>query len=64
MAPGNLDLAANDIDTGHLFGNRVLYLDTWIDLDKIDVFLLINQEFHRTCIAVTHMPGYCQCVFE
>ena len=64
VAPRDLYLAANDINTGHLLGNRVLHLDTWIDLDKIDVFLFIDQELYRTGIAVTHMPGDGQCIVE
>ena len=53
--PGNLYLAANDINTGYLFSDSVFHLDTGVDLDKIDVLFFINEKLDRTGIAVVHM---------
>ena len=64
MTSRNLNLTANNINTRHLFSNCVLYLDAWIDFDKINVFLLINQEFNRARIAIAHMACNGQGIFK
>src|SRR5699024_2224364 len=57
MALGNQNLCTYNVNAGHLFRNGMLYLDTGVDLDEIDVLISINQKFYRTCIIIVYMIG-------
>jgi len=54
----NLDLSSNDIDTGNLFSDGVLDLDSGVDFDKVVSALLINEELGRTGVSV--FDGSCE----
>lgn len=55
---GDLDLGGDNVDTGDLFSDRVLDLDTRVDLDKVVTTHLVNEELGRTCVAV--VDGLCE----
>lgn len=61
---GNLDLGSNDIDTGDLFGDGVLDLDTGVDFDKVVSALLVDKEFGRTGVSVFDGGGELESVVE
>jgi len=57
-ALGDSDLGANDVDPGHLLGNRVFDLDPRIDLDEIELVCVhIHQEFDGAGTTIIRMPG-------
>lgn len=56
----DLDLRSDNVDTGDLFGNGVLDLDSRVDLDKVVAVLLVDQELGGTGIAVAD----CVCELE
>lgn len=51
----DLDLGLNDVDARHHFGNRVFYLNTGIDLDKVVVAGAVHEKFHGTGGAVAQI---------
>ncbi|KAI6766709.1 hypothetical protein HG531_011931 [Fusarium graminearum] len=53
----NLNLGGNDIDSGNLLSDRVLDLNTRVDLNKVVTVLLVNQELRSACIAVAGCLG-------
>ena len=59
-----MDLGAYDVYAGHLFSDRVLYLDARIDLDEKDVFFSINEEFNGAGIVIPHMARNGQCIVK
>jgi hypothetical protein len=48
----DLDLSGDDINTGNLFGDSVLDLDTRVDLDKVVSALLIDKKLGGTRVSV------------
>ena len=51
----DLNLSADDVDAGDLFGNRMLDLNAWIDLDEEPLARIdVDQEFHG---PRAHIPG-------
>jgi hypothetical protein len=53
-ACSDLDLGCYNVDTGDLLGDRVLDLDTRVDLDEVVLVLLVHQELSSTGVAVVH----------
>lgn len=53
----NLDLSGDNVDTGDLFGNGVLNLDTRVDLNKVVSVLLVDEEFSGTRVTVLDSVG-------
>ena len=55
---GDEDLRFDDIDAGHLFGDRVLDLDPRIDLDEVELSRFgIDQEFDRSGVLVAEVAA-------
>lgn len=48
----NLNLSSDDVNTGDLFGNGVLDLDTRVDLNEVVAVLLVDEEFGCTGVTV------------
>ena len=49
----NLDLRPHQVDAGHHFGNRVLYLNAWVHLDEVPLFgIHVVQELHGAGVVV------------
>ena len=58
VALGDTDLAANDVDPGDLFGDGVLDLDAWVDLDEIEpAGVGVDEELDRPGILVAGRPA-------
>ncbi len=47
-----MNLAADNINSSHLFRDGVFDLNSWIDFDKIDLFLLIDEKFDGSGIVI------------
>jgi hypothetical protein len=48
LPSSDMDLRLDDVDAGHLLGDRVLHLDARIDLDEVELAGVgIHQEFDR-----------------
>ena len=63
--PGsNLDLSCHNVDTGDLFRDGVLDLDTRVDLDKVVTALLVHEEFGGTCVPVLDRLGELESIGE
>ncbi len=57
------NLFLDDIDSGDHLGHRVFYLDTRIHLHKVEVALLIQEEFHRSGACIADRLGSLNCTF-
>ena len=56
MAFGDEDLRLHQIYTGDLFGDRVLDLQSGVDLDEV-VFLTMDEELDRASVQVVRGAG-------
>ena len=63
VALGNTDLGLHDVDTGDLFGDAVLYLDTWVHFDEVVVALCIDEEFNGTGAAIVDVTRDLEGIF-
>src|SRR5699024_1735274 len=43
-----LDLLSHEVVIGNFFGYRMLYLDTGIHFNEVEVFFIIHQKFYRS----------------
>ena len=57
FAHGDLDLGANEIDTGDFFGDRMFDLNTLIYLEKIIISVVINDKLDGAGVGVTRRLG-------
>jgi hypothetical protein len=56
-ASSDLDLSRDQINPGDLLGNRMLDLDTGVDLDEVVSVLLVDQELGGSGISVVDRPS-------
>ena len=54
LTVGEPDLFLNEIDAGHHFGDRMLYLDTSIHLHEEKIMVLVEEELDGADITVMH----------
>ncbi len=45
----DFNLLFNQVDSGHIFGDRVLDLKACVHLKKIEITLLVGNELDRPC---------------
>ena len=55
LALSDQDLGAHQVYAGDHLGDRVLDLNAGIHLDKIVVFILVDQELQSSCIGISDM---------
>lgn len=60
----DLNLSADNVDAGDLFGDGVLDLETRVDLDKVVAVLLVDQELASTSVSVVGGLGETDGVIE
>ena len=57
-ALGDADLSFDEVDTGDLFGHRVLDLNPWVDLDEVEApGIDVEQELDRARVSVLRGSG-------
>ena len=55
---GDENLGSDQIDSGDLFGHRMLHLDPRIHLDEEPLLgIHVVEELHRPRVVITHLPG-------
>ena len=57
LARGNAELLADDVDAGDELGDRVLDLQTGIQLDEVEAAVGAEQELERARVAVADRPA-------
>ena len=58
----HLDLAADQVDPGHHFGDGVLHLNTRVDLDEVPgAGVGVHQELHRAGVVIAGGAGERDC---
>ena len=61
---GNLNLRCDNVNARNLLGDRVLDLDTRVDLDEVVSALLVDQELGSTGVSVLDSSGELERVVE
>src|SRR5262249_17731332 len=56
LACGNVQLLAHDVDTGHELANRMLDLQSSVELDEVEGTIGPEQELERPSVHVTDVP--------
>src|SRR5581483_10934337 len=53
LSGGYADLPLNQVDAGHPLGDRMLYLQAGVHLEKVEIALLISEKFQGSSVEVT-----------